>query len=67
MWTVDPADVVVHQFALAGVDAGADLDAHRVGLPAQCLGAADRLCRAVERHEVTVACTLDHRAAESLR
>ena len=51
----DPPDVGVEQFALAGVDAGADLDAQCLGLSAQRLGAADGLCRAVERHEVAVA------------
>ena len=51
----DPADVVVEQFALAGVDAGADLDAQRLGIRAQRLGAADGLRRAVERDEVAVA------------
>ena len=51
----DPADVGVEQFAFAGVDAGADLDAQCLGLSAQGLGAADGLRRAVERGEVTVA------------
>jgi hypothetical protein len=49
----DSPDVVVEQFALAGVDAGADLDAQGFGLGAQRLGAADGLRRAVERGEVT--------------
>ena len=62
----DPADVAVQQFALAGVDAGADLDAQCLGLSAQRLGAADGLRRAVERGEVTVAGALHHRAAESV-
>ena len=63
----DPADVVIEQFALAGVDAGADLDAQRFSICAERLGAADGLRRAVERHEMPVAGALDHRAAESLR
>ena len=63
----DPTDVVVQQFALAGVDAGADLDAQCLGVSAQRLGAADGLRRAVERGEVAVAGALHHRAAESLR
>ena len=45
----EPADVGVEQFALAGVDAGADLDAQCLGVRTQGLGAADRLRRAVER------------------
>src|SRR6201987_4095624 len=44
-------DVSVDQFALAGVDASADLDAQRLGVSAQGLGAADRLRRTVERVE----------------
>ena len=63
----DAPDVVVEQFAFAGVDAGADLDAQCLGVGAQGLGAADGLRRAVERGEVAVAGALDHRAAESLR
>ena len=61
----DPPDVVVQQFAFAGVDAGADLDAQCLGVSAQGLGAADGLRRAVERDEVAVAGALHHRAAES--
>ena len=63
----DPPDVGVQQFALAGVDAGADLDAQCLGVSAQGLGAADGLRRAVERGEVAIAGALDHRAAESFR
>ena len=63
----EPPDVGVQQFALAGVDAGADLDAQCFGVSAQGLGAADGLRRAVEGGEVAVAGALDHRAAESLR
>ena len=63
----DPPDVGVQQFALAGVDASADLDAQCLGVSAQSLGAADGLRGAVERGEVTVAGALDHRAAESFR
>ena len=63
----DPPDVGVQQFALAGVDAGADLDAQCLGVSAQGLGAADGLRRAVERGEVAVTGALYHRAAESLR
>src|SRR5262249_59266713 len=62
-----PADAVVPQFALAGVNASADLDTQCLGVSAQRLGAADGLRRAVERDEVAVAGALHHRAAESLR
>ena len=51
----DPANVVVAQFAFAGVNAGADLDAQGLDVSAQGLGAADRLRRAVERDQVAVA------------
>jgi hypothetical protein len=47
----DSADVGVQQLALAGVDAGADLDAQCLGVSPQGLGAADGLRRAVERGE----------------
>ena len=67
MCTAIPPMSVVEQFALAGVDASADLDAQCLGVSAQGLGAADRLRRAVERDEVAVARALHHRAAESLR
>src|ERR1700751_1513671 len=60
-------DVSVDQFALAGVDAGADLDAQRLGVSAQGLGAADGLRRGVERGEGGVAGGPYHRGAESLR
>ena len=63
----EPPDVGVQQFALAGVDASADLDAQCLGVSAQGLGAADGLRRTVERGEVAVAGALDHRAAETLR
>src|SRR3954471_15048135 len=63
----DPPDVGAQQFALAGVNAGADLDTQCFGVGAQGFGAADGLRRAVERHEVTVAGALHHRAAESVR
>ena len=39
----DSPDVGVEQFALAGVDAGADLDAQCLGIDTQRLGAADGL------------------------
>ena len=55
------------KLALAGVDASADLDAQRLGVIAQGLGAADGLRRAVERGEVAVAGAFDHRATESFR
>ena len=45
----EPPDVRVQQFALAGVDAGADLDAQGLGVSTQGLGAADGLRRPVER------------------
>ena len=67
MCTAMPPDVVVEQFAFAGVDAGADLDAQRLDVRAQRLGAADGLRRAVEGGEVAVAGVLHHRAAESFR
>ena len=67
MCTAMPPDVVVQQFAFAGVDAGADLDAQCLGVSTQGLGAADGLRRAVEGGEVAVAGALDHRAAEPLR
>src|ERR1700731_4483647 len=51
----DSPDVGVQQFALAGVDARADLDAECLGVSVQRLGAADGLRRAVERGEVAVA------------
>jgi hypothetical protein len=63
----DPPDVSVEQFALAGMDACADLDAQHLGFSAQRLGAADGLRRPVERGQVTIAGALDHRAAETLR
>ena len=44
----DPPDVGVEQFALAGVDASADLDAQCLGVIAQGIGAADGLRRAVK-------------------
>jgi hypothetical protein len=61
----DPADVVVPQFALAGVDAGADLDTQCLDVGAQRLGAADGLRGAVERSEVAITGVLHHSAAES--
>ena len=67
MCTAIPPMSSVEQFALAGVDAGADLDAQCLGVSAQGLGAADGLRRAVERGEVAVAGALHHRAAESFR
>ena len=39
----------VQQFALAGVDAGTDLDPQCFGVSAQGLGAPDRVSGAVER------------------
>ena len=65
MCTAIPPMPVVQQFALAGVNAGADLDTQCLGVSAQGLGAADRLRRAVEGDEVAVAGVLHHRAAES--
>ena len=67
MCTAIPPMSVVEQFALAGVDAGADLDTQCFGVGAQGFGAADGLRRAVERDEVAVAGVLHHRAAESFR
>jgi hypothetical protein len=61
----DPPDVGVEQFALAGMDASADLDARCLDIRAQGLGAADGLRRAVERGQVAVPGVLHHRAAES--
>ena len=61
----DPSDVGVHQFALAGVDAGADLEAQRFSICAERLGAADGLRGAVERSEVAITGVLHHSAAES--
>ncbi len=66
MWTASPPMSACQQFALAGVDARADLDAQPFGVGAQCLGAPDGLRRAVEGDEVAVAGALHHRAAESL-
>ena len=63
----EPPDVGVQQFALAGVNASAELDAQCLGVSAQGLGAADGLRRAVEGGQVAVAGALDHPAAESLR
>ena len=60
----DPADLAVDQLALAGVQAGADLEAelaHRLGDRA---GAADRPGRAVEGGEEAVAGGVDLLAAE---
>ena len=51
----EPPDVGVEQFALAGVDARADLDTQCFGVGAQGFRAADGLRRAVERDEVAVA------------
>jgi len=56
----DPPDVGAQQFALAGVDAGPDLDTQCFGVSAQSLCTADRLRRAVERDEVAVAGALHH-------
>src|SRR5580693_2728599 len=50
----EPPDVGIQQFTLAGVDASADLDAQRLGVRAQGLGAADGLRRPVERGQVAV-------------
>ncbi len=61
----EPPDIGLQQFTLAGVDAGADLDAQGFGVGAQGLGAADGLRRAVEGGQVPVTGALDHRAAES--
>jgi hypothetical protein len=55
-------NVGVQQFAFAGVDAGADLDAQGLGVSTQGLSAADGLRRTVEGGEVAVAGALDHRA-----
>ena len=55
------------QFALAGVNACADVDAQGLGLSTQRLGAPDCLCRAVEGGEVTVAGAFHHRSVEALR
>jgi hypothetical protein len=63
----DPPDVGVQQFALAGVDAGAGLNAQCLGVRAQRFSAANGLRRTVERHEVTVPGALDDCAVESLR
>ena len=56
----EPPDVVAQEFAFAGVDASADLDAQCFGVSAQGLGAADGLRRAVEGGESasTIAATL---------
>ena len=48
----DSADVGVHQFALAGVDADTDLDAQLLGVVPQGFCAADGLGRSAEREEV---------------
>ena len=63
----NPLDVGVQQFALAGVDASADLDTQALGVSTQRLGAADGLRRPVKRGELAVAGTRDHHAAKSVR
>ena len=60
----EAADIGVQEFALAGVYADTDLDPQRLGLLAQRLGTPDGLRRTVERHEVSVAGALHHRAPE---
>ena len=63
----DSSDVVVQQLTLARMDGSANIDAQALGVSAQGLGAADRLCWPVERAEVAVSGALHHGAAESLR
>jgi hypothetical protein len=62
----DSPDVGVEQFALASVNAGANLDAQLLGISTQPLGAADSLRRTLERDEMAVAGALHDCAAESL-
>lgn len=61
----DSPYVGVQQFALTGMDTGADLDAQLLGIGTQGLGAADGLRRPIECGEVSVAGALHHRAGES--
>src|SRR5439155_24751591 len=61
----DAADVVAHEFALSGVNAGADLDPQRFRVSAQRLGAADRVRGSVERGAMAVAGALDDGSAEA--
>ena len=56
----------VRAVTITPLDTNADLDAQRLSVSAQRLGAADGLRRAVERDQVAIAGVLDHRAAESL-
>lgn len=60
----DAADVGAEQFTFAGVNRGADLDPQLLRVRTNRLGAADRLRRAIEGDQVTVAGALHHRAAE---
>ena len=53
------ANVVAHEFALSGVNAGADLDPQRFRVSAQRLGAADRVRGSLERGEMAVTGALD--------
>ena len=55
MCTAIPPMSAAQQFALAGVNASADLDTQCLGVSTQGLGAADGLRRAVKRDEVAVA------------
>jgi hypothetical protein len=55
-------DVIGHPFALAGVNAGANLHSECAGTAADPLGAANRLCGTVKRAQRAIA---DHRAEPS--
>jgi hypothetical protein len=58
-----PGQPVPKQLALAGVDAGAQLDAEPGGGDAQLLGTDDRRLGGVERHQEAVAPIGQHPAA----
>ena len=58
-----PGQPVPEQLALAGVDAGPQLDPERRGLHAQLLGAVDGRPRLIERDQEAVAPVGEHPAA----
>ncbi len=58
----EPADVLVDQLALAGMDARTHLDLKVAEPIADRLGSADRACRAIEHGQGSVAQRLHHPA-----
>jgi hypothetical protein len=58
------ADVLADRLAFTRVNSKSDLNAHCLGVNAECLGAADGLGRSLEGHQVTVARALHELATE---